>query len=114
VHPAVSVIMAQTAQYCIQCLMDLSPANALSPEDRLILRVLGFLAMDGAPDYAKHFKTVAGMCQKCGKDSVLIYYEVSASLPAPYAGGQDSKTEINGKEKATLPANIRKQKSDSI
>jgi hypothetical protein len=67
--------MLQTARYCIDCLMDLAPDNAATPEDEAILGVIISRKGD-APNYARHRRSVSGSCEKCGETSVLVYYEV--------------------------------------
>ena len=67
--------MAQTARYCIPCLLALTPYNTRTPEDQVILSVIG-VTTTGSPNYEKNHKIAGGLCQKCGKDSVLIYYEL--------------------------------------
>ena len=67
--------MLQTARYCIDCLMDLTPDNAATPEDEAILGVIISRKGD-APNYARHQRAVKGECEKCGTISVLVYYEV--------------------------------------
>lgn len=67
--------MAHTARYCLNCLLTLTPDNAMKPEDYLILQVIGF-SKGGSPKYEQHHNIVGGSCEKCRKDSVLVYYEV--------------------------------------
>jgi hypothetical protein len=47
----------------------------MKPEDYLILQVIGF-RKGGSPKYEQHHNIVGGSCEKCRKDSVLVYYEV--------------------------------------
>ena len=67
--------MLQTARYCIDCLMDLTPDNATTPEDKAILGVIISRTGD-APNYARHRRAVSGRCEKCGRAGVLVYYEL--------------------------------------
>jgi hypothetical protein len=67
--------MAQTARYCLNCLLELTPDNATSCEDQVILQAIGF-EKGGFPDYETHHKIAGGICAKCGKDTVLVYYEI--------------------------------------
>jgi hypothetical protein len=67
--------MAQTARYCLDCLLALMPSSASTPEDRFVLSAIGF-EEGGSPNYEPHHKIDVGKCQKCNKDAVLVYYEL--------------------------------------
>ena len=68
--------MAQTARYCLDCLLELTPSNATTPDDYVILWVIGF-TKGGHPNYEKHHNIDGGTCEKCGEDRVLVYYELA-------------------------------------
>ncbi len=68
--------MAQTAKYCDDCLSRLNPATAKSPEEKAFLNAHQF-HLGSQPDYSKGPKTEYGQCDKCGKEAVLTYYEIS-------------------------------------
>jgi hypothetical protein len=68
--------MARTARYCLDCLLELTPENAASRDDRIILRAIGF-TKGRYPNYEKHHRIETGACEKCGQDEVLIYYEIA-------------------------------------
>jgi hypothetical protein len=66
--------MGQTVKYCVQCLLALKPSKDTTDEDRLILSAMKS-AMSGDP-FDANYKVAEGLCGKCGKESVLIYYEI--------------------------------------
>src|SRR4051812_25682085 len=70
-------LMGQTARYCVQCAIALSPSTVTTDEERVFL-----LAMKLTPNsdtYEAHYKFTDGTCRKCGRDSVLVYYEIPDS-----------------------------------
>jgi hypothetical protein len=68
--------MARTARYCLDCLLELTPDNATTPDDQVILQAIGF-TKGGFPNYEENHKIEAGTCDKCGQDRVLVYYEIA-------------------------------------
>jgi hypothetical protein len=68
--------MARTARYCLDCLLELTPENATTREDRIILRAIGF-TMGRFPNYEENHRIEGGTCEKCGQDRVLISYELA-------------------------------------
>jgi hypothetical protein len=70
--------MAQTARYCLDCLLALTPENATTHDDHVILQAIGF-TKGGFPNYEERHRIEAGQCQKCCQDRVLISYELDNS-----------------------------------
>jgi hypothetical protein len=68
--------MARTARYCLDCLLQLTPENATTPNDQAILEAIGF-TKGGVPNYEAHHHIEKGICDKCGQDQVLLYYETA-------------------------------------
>jgi len=56
--------------------MDHTRRNASTPEDKAILEVISSRE-GGAPNYARHHRVVTENCEKCGKNTMLVYYEVA-------------------------------------
>jgi hypothetical protein len=65
-------MMGQTAKYCEDCQKKLSPADT-TPKEREFFRASLFtegpIPRDSGP------LTEQGLCDKCGKFGVVIYYE---------------------------------------
>lgn len=65
--------MEQTARYCCKCLLALTPDDAVTPEDHLLLKVLGY-TKGRYPNYGYPHVIETDTCVKCDKRQVVISY----------------------------------------
>ena len=68
-------MMIETARYCTDCLGQLSPATATTPEDKEMLRAHQFYF--GNPSVGLGPRSEDGQCIKCGKKTKVVFYEDS-------------------------------------
>jgi hypothetical protein len=74
-QPWNSFPMTQTGRYCVQCLVALiSSSNATTDEERAILSAMRIITKGDT--YGASYKFADGLCRKCGRDSVVVYYEI--------------------------------------
>ena len=64
--------MGQTAKYCDECERKLSPADK-SPKDKAFFKASLF--QEGSHPVYTRLQTEEGVCEKCGKMGVVIFYE---------------------------------------
>ena len=65
-------MMGHTAKYCEDCDKKMSPANA-SPREKEYIRASSFT--EGTIPIGSGPRTEEGVCDKCGKSGIVIYYE---------------------------------------
>ena len=65
--------MAQTAKYCDVCAHKLSPADE-SPQDKEFFKAS--LLAEGIQPHGQGPRSREGVCEKCGKNGVVTFYEV--------------------------------------
>jgi hypothetical protein len=69
-------VMIETAHYCEECNQRLSPATANTEREKeFMLARAGRFHMP--VDYSKAARTVQGICDGCGQEAIVDFYQIS-------------------------------------
>ena len=69
-------VMIETAHYCEECNKELTPATAKTDKQKEFIKARAWRSHKPV-DYTKAARTVQGICDGCGQEAIVDFYQIS-------------------------------------